>query len=72
MNIQDKLQEIHSQYGTSEMANYQIQILFDRQKKQSEFETIAFNGMLMNMPNNQLESKTIKEHYKDFLESIMY
>ncbi len=66
MNIQDELQKIHHQYGTSEKANYEIQKLFDKQKKQSDFLTIAFSGMLMQMPNNKLESKTIKEHYADF------
>lgn len=29
MNIQDELQKIHNQYGTSEKANYEIQKLFD-------------------------------------------
>jgi hypothetical protein len=31
MNIQDELQKIHHQYGTSEKANYEIQKLFDNQ-----------------------------------------
>lgn len=30
MNIQNELQKIHTQYGTSEMANYQIQLLFEK------------------------------------------
>ena len=30
MNIQDEVQKIHHQYGTSEMANYKIQLLFDK------------------------------------------
>lgn len=29
MNIQDKLQEIHHKYGTTEMANYKIQLYID-------------------------------------------
>jgi hypothetical protein len=29
MNIQEEVQKIHQQYGTSEMANYEIQKLFD-------------------------------------------
>ena len=33
MNIQDELQKIHNQYGTSEKANYEIQKLFDKEKK---------------------------------------
>jgi hypothetical protein len=31
MNIQDEVQKIHNQYGTSEKANYEIQKLFDNQ-----------------------------------------
>ena len=30
-NIQDELQRIHHQYGTSEKANYEIQKLFDKE-----------------------------------------
>ena len=33
MNIQDELQKIHHQYGTTEKANYEIQKLFDRELK---------------------------------------
>ena len=33
MNIQNELQKIHHQYGTSEKANYEIQKLFDSQTK---------------------------------------
>ena len=31
MNIQDELQKIHHQYGTSEKANYEIQKLFENE-----------------------------------------
>ena len=31
MNIQDELQKIHHQYGTSERANYEIEKLFDKE-----------------------------------------
>lgn len=30
MNIQEELQKIHHQYGTTESANYEIQLLFDK------------------------------------------
>lgn len=30
MDIQFEIQKIHSQFGTTEMANYQIQKLFDK------------------------------------------
>jgi hypothetical protein len=35
MNVQDELQKIHHQYGTSEKANYEIQKLFDEQQERS-------------------------------------
>lgn len=31
MNLQDELQKIHHQYGTSEKANYEIELLFNKQ-----------------------------------------
>ena len=31
MNIQEEVQKIHLHFGTSEMANYKIQLLFDKQ-----------------------------------------
>lgn len=34
INIQDKLIKIHSQFGTSEIATYKIQLLFDMYGKQ--------------------------------------
>lgn len=33
-NIQDALMKIHQQYGTTEIANYQIQLLFDKNCEQ--------------------------------------
>lgn len=30
MNIQDEVSKIHAQFGVSELANYKIQILFDK------------------------------------------
>jgi hypothetical protein len=40
MNIQDELQKIHHQYGTTEKANYEIQKMFDSEinkyKKKAE------------------------------------
>lgn len=30
MNIQDEVAKIHAKFGTSEMANYHIQLLFDK------------------------------------------
>lgn len=30
MNIQEEVQKIHSQFGTTEIANYKIQLLFEK------------------------------------------
>lgn len=40
MNIQDELQKIHHQYGTSEKANYEIQKLFDKEKEFSKYDGV--------------------------------
>jgi hypothetical protein len=32
-NIQEEVQKIHAQFGTSEMANYKIQLLFEEHCK---------------------------------------
>jgi len=34
MNIQDEAMKIHSQYGTSEMANYKLQLLTEQYAKE--------------------------------------
>lgn len=44
MNIQSEVEKIHSQYGTSELSNYKIQLLFEKYceeqtKKLSDFAT---------------------------------
>ena len=36
MNIQDEIAKIHAQYGTSEKANYEIQLFFDAEIKKNE------------------------------------
>jgi hypothetical protein len=50
MNIQDEVQKIHHQYGTSEMANYEIQKLFDKQQERNEEDLkTAWNSSAQNM-----------------------
>ena len=49
-NIQDEVMKIHHKYGTTEMANYQIQLLFDRNYSQlqtriKELETTVENNV---------------------------
>jgi len=33
MNLQDELQKIHHQYGTSEKSNYEIEKIFNKEKE---------------------------------------
>lgn len=40
MNIQEEICKIHSQFGTTEMANYQMQLLFDKAQKSSYNQAI--------------------------------
>ena len=49
INVQRRCEEIHAQYGTSEMANYRILLMYDK------IENYAFeagrNSMIDNIPN---------------------
>jgi hypothetical protein len=38
MNIQEEVSKIHAKFGTTEMANYKIQLLFDKHLAQSQAE----------------------------------
>ena len=44
MDIQFELQKIHSQFGTTEMANYQIQKLFDKLILEDRAEQLRKNA----------------------------
>jgi hypothetical protein len=70
MDIREELQKIHHHYGTSEIANYEIQKLFDKQIRESDFLACHFTKHILNMPNNKLESKTVKEHYSEFKKTL--
>jgi hypothetical protein len=61
MNIQDEVQKIHHQYGTSEMANYEIQKLFDKQQKRSYSEEEVFN-LLMEFSSRDINSSSRTPH----------
>ena len=50
----------------AEKANYEIQKLFDKQIIESDFLACHFTKHILNIPNNKLESKTVKEHYSEF------
>jgi len=51
MNIQDELQKIHHQYGISEKANYEIELLF--------------NKMLLPHSNKSEKWGHLNQHIKD-------
>lgn len=72
MNIQDEVQKIHHQYGTTEKANYEIQKLFDEElnKKYSEedminfaFNTYHYISELMGVPFNKISENKLHAMY---------
>jgi len=75
MNIQDEVQKIHKQYGTTEMANYQIEKLFDRIVKHQnlfkEEEVITFAQNMISQykgGNTNIEQRELlKESLKNKL-----
>jgi hypothetical protein len=46
MDIQFEVQKIHSQFGTTEMANYQIQKLFDKAIKEAVNEALRIHDVV--------------------------
>jgi hypothetical protein len=46
MDIQFEVQKIHSQFGTTEMANYQIQKLFDQAVKAAVTEALRMHDVV--------------------------
>ena len=72
MNIQDEIQKIHHQYGTTEKANYEIQKLFDEElnKKYSEedminfaFDTYCYISELMDVEFNKISENKLHAMY---------
>jgi hypothetical protein len=57
MNIQFEVQKIHSQFGTTEMANYQIQKLFDKLILEDRVEQLRKHDVLE-------QSKELKDFVK--------
>lgn len=75
MNLQDKLQKIHHQYGTSEKANYEIEKLFEIEKQVSNFDGILLGIKICKemFAQGQLTHESIYEHevyYKEMKENI--
>jgi hypothetical protein len=52
MNVQDELIKIHHKWGTSEMANYKIQLLFDKAIKDTKANELL---QMLNKCVNTLE-----------------
>ena len=46
MNIQDEAMKIHSQYGTSEMANYKLQLLAEQYAKEYHESEVKKLGIM--------------------------
>lgn len=51
MNIQDKLQEIHHKYGTTEMANYKIQLYIDELIEEEKKNTQTHLSVIEDIKN---------------------
>ena len=60
MNIQDELQKIHHQYGTSEKANYEIQKLFENEHLEKTVSTL-------DTKNNEALAIKRAESTRDFI-----
>jgi hypothetical protein len=67
MNIQEELSKIHSQFGTSEMANYKIQQLFEEQLTRVRKEIIVENPIVS---NRIVADKTFATRLQSFLKDI--
>lgn len=71
MNIQDEVQKIHHQYGTSEKANYEIQKLFDAELKkmysEEEVELLVNKAMCYVRNNNpKITLIELKQWFEQF------
>ena len=60
-NIQGEVQKIHSQFGTSEMANYKIQLLCDEYGKQQWNEAIKLAAEEATFDKKYVPSKVDKQ-----------
>ena len=59
MDIQFEVQKIHSQFGTTEMANYQIQKLFDKLMLEDRAEQLRKHAVVGR--SEQLKCRCIKD-----------
>jgi hypothetical protein len=78
INIQDELQKIHNQYGTSEKSNYEIQKIFDNHTKGWVYLTkkkpIAYKTGEWDGKNSDLvvaEDKNGKQYLAHYCEGFM-
>lgn len=73
MNIQDEVAKIHAKFGTSELANYKIQLLFESYLKeyvdnQLKIYSVNFNGvypvgncLILTAHNNEQAEKMARQ-----------
>ena len=69
INIQDEVAKIHGQFGTSEMANYKIQLLCEQYAKESA--NVFFNKELQEFRDSLKESETPNQTDRIFIQCDM-
>ena len=71
-NIQDEVMKIHHKYGTTEMANYQIQLLFDRNYSQLQTRIKELEATIENInnSNNKLLLSDVRKSVKDYKKKL--
>ena len=70
MNIQDELQKIHQQYGTTEMANYEIQKLFDNQQERSYSEEDMRKAFEFYAERAICDIKYLDDDFNEFIKQL--
>lgn len=70
MNIQDEVIKIHSKYGITEKANYEIQLLTERYAKEyheSEIKKLRIDAVIKSLPDSyEIRIKARELDEKDF------
>lgn len=75
-NIQNEVINIHHKYGTSEMANYNIQLLFEKYAKEyhdsdvKKITRLFYNSQLPYTKEEWEESKRIKSSHIKFMNEL--
>lgn len=72
INIQDEVQKIHHQYGMSEVANYKIQLLFEKYAK--EYHDSEVKKLNIPAVSNSVKIALLKqlEELSDYIPAEIY